>query len=186
MEILSFENFKLILEAEGDLNAGTPPAGAETPPPTDAPAPDLGAPASLDLGAPPPMGGDLGAPALPPDPNAPIQTGPPPIRMAFLDPSEPWHSEYSNGGGVKRFTEYEISQADLDKWITDSKLDAKKEEFMKAVSAKEPMARDLYDKLKSDFIAKKIGVNKGDIDIEYDNKKIPSTSNLEVNFIKPK
>ena len=34
--------------------------------------------------------------------------------------------------------------------------------------------------------AKKLGIDKGDIDIEFDAKLAPSTNQLEVNFIKPK
>ena len=189
MEILSFEKFRLILEAEGDPNA---PAGQ---PPTTPPA-DAGTPPQADTTAPttPPPGPDIGMPApnpfdqsaLPADPNTPIQQGPPPFKLVFLDPDRPWHINYSEGGGVKRFTEYEISQDDFNKWITDSNLDSKKAEILDYISAKAPMPKDIYDKLKSQFIDKKIGVDKGEIDVEYDSKKSPSTNKLDVNFIKAK
>lgn len=194
MEILSFEKFRLILEAEGDPNgpAGQPASGQ---PAASAP-PSEGDPASTPVSTPTDssqMGGtDPNSPspfdqsALPDDPNVPIQQGPPPFRMVFLDPDRPWHTRYDDGGGVKRFTEYEISQDDFTKWLTDSKLDAKQDEIMQYMTAKKPMPADLYDKLKKQFADNKIGVNKGQIDVEYDSHKGPSTSKLDVNFIKSK
>ncbi len=43
---------------------------------------------------------------------------------------------------------------------------------------------DAYDKLKKSLRGDSIGKDRGDIDIEYDDKHIPSTSDLNVIFVK--
>jgi hypothetical protein len=180
MEILSFDKFKLLLEADEAAPAAEPAAEpappadpiASTPPP---PMPDLG-------GA--PMSDPLAGATLPPDPNAPAPTaGASVFKVVFLDSEKPWHSKYADGGGVKRYKEYEISQADLDKWITDSKLDANKDALSQAIGGKNPIEKTLFDKLKAAANSNKLGKDRGDVDVDYDTKQIPSTAKLDLIFV---
>lgn len=181
MEILSFNKFKLLLEA--DEAAPAPPPAAEPAPPAD---PLASAPPSMDFGA-DPMSDPLAGATLPPDPNAPAPTvGQSVFKVVFLDSAKPWHSKYADGGGVKRYKEYEINQADLDKWITDSKLDANKEDLSQAVSGMKPIEKTLFDKLKTAATSNKLGKDRGDVDVDYDTKQIPSTAKLDLIFITSK
>ena len=177
MEILSFEKFKLLLEAD----EAVPPT---EPAPDPAPAADLSAPPPPpDLGGTPPFDPLAGA-TLPPDPNAPAPTaGASVFKVVFLDSAKPWHSKYADGGGVKRYKEYEISQADLDKWVTDSKLDANKDDLSQAISGKKQIDKNLFDKLKAAATSNKLGKDRGDVDVDYDTKQIPSTAKLDLVFI---
>lgn len=182
MEILSFDKFKLLLEADEATPAPepTPP----TPPPTPDPAASAPPPPPpLDLGG-SPMPDPLAGATLPPDPNAPAPTATASsFRVVFLDPAKPWHSKYADGGGVKRYKEYEIQQSDLDKWITDSKLDQQKDVISKAILGKSPMEKSVFDKIKSAVASNKLGKDRGDVDVDYDTKLIPSTSKLDLIFI---
>jgi len=181
MEILSFDKFKLLLEEEETAPAPEPaaePAPApeadplSSPPP---PPPDLG-------GA--PMSDPLAGATLPPDPNAPAPTATTSVfKVVFLDADKPWHSKYADGGGVKRYKEYEINQADLDKWITDSKLDTNKDDLSQAVSGKKQIEKTLFDKLKGAATSNKLGKDRGDVDVDYDTKLIPSTAKLDLIFV---
>jgi hypothetical protein len=178
MEILSFNKFKLLLEA--DEAAPAPAPAAEPAPPAD---PLASAPPPMDFGA-DPMSDPLAGATLPPDPNAPAPTaGQSVFKVVFLDPAKPWHSKYADGGGVKRYTEYEINQADLDKWITDSKLDANKDDLSQAVSGMKPIEKTLFDKLKTAATSNKLGKDRGDVDVDYDTKQIPLTAKLDLIFI---
>jgi hypothetical protein len=193
MEILDFRRFKLLLEA--DEPAPTPPP-VEPPSSTEteaAPLPDENAPAPVSSPDPaasiaPPSTDPFATAELPPDPNAPVptagQTGD--INIVLVDDDKKWHSKYTGGGGVKRYKEYQVKQVDLDKWITDSQLDSKKSDITDALRGKGFLDKEVYDKLKSAMAAKKLGIDKGDIDIEFDAKLSPSTNKLEVNFIKSK
>ena len=194
MEILNFNSFKLLLEAEGDpeeLAAAEQSAETSEPPaPEDAEATDapVDAPATDTSSAPAPS-----APAtdpfadatLPPDAAAPIVTDKSSIvRLVLLDKDKEWHSGYDDGGGVKRFTEYEITLPDLDKWVTDNGLDAEKDKITQAIQGKKPMPDAVYDKLRKSLRADTIGKDRGDIDIDYDSKNVPSTGDLDVIFVK--
>ena len=187
MNILSFERFKLLLEAEGDAPEETPvepPAAEESPAPAEpapapaepAPAPDASAPATVDPLA------SLSLPADPTAPAAPTSTAS--LKLVFLNNDHPWHSQYADGGGVKRFKEYEILQADLEKWITENGLDAKKDEIIQAANGKKSIDPDTFTKLKSALSAGKFGTDRGDVDVEFDNNNSPSTNKLDLIFIK--
>ncbi|CAB4219224.1 hypothetical protein UFOVP1604_307 [uncultured Caudovirales phage] len=190
MEILDFRRFKLLLEA--DEPAPTPPpveppAAEITPAPSEpAPLPDENSMPPTDMGVPPTD--PFATAELPPDPNAPVptagQTGD--INIVLIDDDKKWHSKYTGGGGVKRYKEYQVKQVDLDKWITDNQLDSKKVDITDALRGKGFLDKEVYDKLKSAMAAKKLGIDKGDIDIDFDAKLVPSTNQLEVNFIKSK
>lgn len=192
MEILSFEKFKLLLEAEGDPETEAPAAE-----PVEPPAPEEAAPADTPVDSAP---ADTSAPAsspsapptdpfadasLPPDPNAPAAQGQSKsIKFVLLDSDKDWHSTYDDGGGVKRFTEYEIEQADLEKWIDENGLSAEKAQIVNAFQGKKTISANVYSKLKSALRKDSIGKDRGDIDIEYDDKGVPSTSDLNVVFVK--
>jgi len=191
MEILDFRQFKLLLEA--DEPAPTPPP-VEPPSPSEtdaapavepAPLPSENSPAPATAPAPT---DPFATAELPPDPNAPAptagQTGD--INVVLIDDDKKWHSKYTGGGGVKRFKEYQINQADLDKWITDNQLDSKKNDIVDALRGEGFLDKEVYDKLKSAMSSKKLGIDKGDIDIDFDAKLSTSTNKLEVNFIKSK
>ena len=190
MEILDFRRFKLLLEA--DEPAPTPPpveppAAEITPAPSEpAPLPDENSMPPTDMGVPPTD--PFATAELPPDPNAPVptagQTGD--INIVLIDDDKKWHSKYTGGGGVKRYKEYQVKQVDLDKSITDNQLDSKKVDITDALRGKGFLDKEVYDKLKSAMAAKKLGIDKGDIDIDFDAKLVPSTNQLEVNFIKSK
>lgn len=181
MEILSFERFKLLLEA--DEPAPEPPAPeAEPSSPEPAPTPE---PTATPPGAESPLPFDpLAGAALPPDPNAsaimPVETS---MNVVFLDPNKPWHFNYTEGGGVKRYSEYEIEQAELDKWITDSNLESQRDDILQAITGKKPIDKAVFDKIKTAAASKKLGKNRGDIDVNYDSKMTPSISKLNVIFV---
>ncbi len=189
MGILDFRQFKLLLEAD---EAPTPPP-VEPPPAEITPAPSEPAPLPDENSMPPtdmgvPSSDPFAASVLPVDPNAPV-AGPSDgsdINIVLLDHDKKWHSKYTDGGGVKRYKEYQIKQVDLDKWITDNQLDSKKVEIVDALRGKGFLDKEVYDKLKSASSAKKLGIDKGDIDIEFDGKLVPFTNKLNVNFIKSK
>ena len=190
MGILDFRQFKLLLEAD---EAPTPPPveppPAETapaPPAELAPLPDENSAPPIDAGLPP--SDPFAASVLPADPNTPTETSgqTSDINVVLLDVDKKWHSKYTDGGGVKRYKEYQIKQADLDKWITDNQFDSKKVEIIDALRGKGFLDKEVYDKLKSSASAKKLGIDKGDIDIEFDGKLTPFTNKLDVNFIKSK
>jgi hypothetical protein len=193
MEILDFRQFKLLLEA--DEPAATPPP-VEPPSPTETDTAPAAEPAPAPAENSPAPASPIDAPStdpfataeLPPDPNAPAptsgQTGD--INLVLIDADKKWHSQYTGGGGVKRYKEYQVKQVDLDKWITDNQLDPKKAEIVDALRGKGFLDKEIYDKLKSAMSAKKLGIDKGDIDIDFDAKLSPSTNQLDVNFIKPK
>lgn len=193
MEILNFKQFKLLLEADEP----TPiPPPVEPPSPTEteaAPLPDENSPAPISSPDPTasiatPSTDPFATAELPPDPNAqPVaasQTGD--INIVLVDDDKKWHSKYTGGGGVKRYKEYQLKQADLDKWITDNQLDSKKVDITDALRGKGFLDKEVYDKLKSAMSGKKLGIDKGDIDIDFDAKLSPSTNKLDVNFIKSK
>lgn len=188
MEILNFSKFKLLLEAEGDPE--TEPATEPVEPPADEtpadPAPAADAPADAPpISSPDPMADPFAGAVLPPDPNAPAaSSGTGSTRIVFLDKDKSWHSEFTDGGGVKRYKEYELPQADLDKWITDNNFTDKKEQITVALTGTKALPEDVYDKLKSALSSDKLGKDRGDIDINYDDKSIPSTSDLDVIFLK--
>lgn len=176
MKILNFNEYMLVLEAD-DITATAPISVEPIPATPSAPPPDMSFSSST-----PDAFSDA---ALPPDPNAPVQTDEPStIRMIFLDKDKDWHSQYSDGGGVKRFKEYEVPTADFEKWLTDNNLIDNRELIFNSINGKQTMPPDIYDKLKTAFTSDKLGKDRGDIDIDYDNKNIPSTSDLEIIFIK--
>lgn len=198
MEILSFQQFKLLLEAEaeGDLEkqeTETPAEPVEPPAPEEAPAEpahsepaaDTDSTSAPSMPSAPPSDPFADA-SLPPDPNAPVATPQvKPIRFILLDSDKEWHFAYDDGGGVKRFNEYEIDPADLEKWIDENGYSAEKDSIMKAFQGKKTLSSAVYNKLKSALRKESIGKNRGDIDIEYDDKLVPSTSDLNVVFVKP-
>lgn len=189
MSILNFYQFKLLLEAE----EGQPPVDPSQPadqPPTDtaaassAPPTDLGGTTSF---TPPAPSFSPGGSELPPDPNAPnIPIAPRNDRFVFSTDSKDWHMEYTDGGGVKRYTEYELMPGELDQWITSSGLDARKDEITSSIKTGSPMPKDLYDTLINAVKTKKLGKDRGIIDIEEDPSGKTSTSDLEIILLKSK
>jgi len=124
--------------------------------------------------------------SLPADPNAApaATTGGGTMKLVFLTTDHPWHSQYSDGGGVKRFKEYEVAQPEIDKWITENGLEAKKDDIIQAVSGKKSIEPAIFDKLKSALSAGKFGKDRGDVDVEFDEKSSPSTNKLDLIFVK--
>lgn len=186
MEILNFQQFKLLLEAEGDPETPDTETPAE---PVEPPAPEemsAEPAANISTSVPSATPSDPFADAsLPPDPNVPsAPTKASSIRFVLLDSDKEWHSTYDAGGGVKRFNEYEVEIADLEKWIDENGYSAEKESIMKAFQGKRTISSAVYTKLKSALHRESIGKDLGDIDIEYDDKLIPSTSDLNVVFVK--
>lgn len=195
MEILSFQKFKLLLEAEETQDPaqvdGAPVEDETEPldnqePPVDSTQTDTqtstSTPTSTSSGIPT---DPFASATLPPDPNQPIpQANSTEIKFVMLDPDKEWHSEYDDGGGVRRFSEYEVTQSDLDKWIEDNGLSAEKDKIIKAFKGDIGLSRELFDKLKKSLNSEELGKNLGDLDIEYDEKDDPSTGELEVVFIK--
>lgn len=190
MEILDFHRFKMLLEAEGDETPAeeTPAEPVEPPAPEEVPADDSAAPPATDTSSPAPSApaaDPFASAELPPDPNAPVAAAPSStVKFVMLDSDRDWHSTYDDGGGVKRFTEYELETGDLEKWIDQNGLSADKEQILQSFQGKKAMPQSAYDKLKKSLRGDSIGKDRGDIDIEYDDKKIPSTSDLNVVFIK--
>lgn len=188
MEILSFQRFKLLLEAEGDPETSeteTPAEPVEPPAPEEAPAAAGTSSTSAPSTPSAPLSDPFADASLPPDPNAPVATPQDKsIRFVLLDSDEEWHSTYDDGGGVKRFNEYEIDPADLEKWIDENGYSAEKDSIMKAFQGKKTISSAVYNKLKSALRKESVGKDRGDIDIEYDDELVPSTSDLNVVFVK--
>ena len=195
MEILDFQRFKLLLEAEEETQAEeTQPEPVEPPAPEEVPAEPTddtaSAPTPTDTSSSgsastPPASDPFSSATLPPDPNAPVETTPSSmIKFVMLDPDKDWHSEYDDGGGIKRFPEYEVDAADLAKWIDSNGLTGEKDQIMQAFQGKKSMSNEAYDKLKKALKGDSLGKERGDLDIEYDEKSIPSTTDLNVVFVK--
>jgi len=197
MKILNFSEFKLLLEADSSTQAApaaadpsNPPqagtsgtAGSSIPPPS----PSSGGSSGPTSMPPPPNTSFNSGSELPADPNAPVASAEAePIRLIFVDQSEPWHTKYSDGGGMKRYQDYELTMDELEQWITSSGLEANHDEIINAVQGTAPLASALYGKFKEAITKKKLGKDRGDIDIEYDSKDHPSTSDLDVVFVKQK
>jgi hypothetical protein len=89
-------------------------------------------------------------------------------------------------GRIKRFTEYRIMNSDLEKWITDNNLESNKDEIMSGVYGKEKINKDLISKLTSDIDSEKLGSSLGDVDIQFDDKQVPSTGDLNLMFVTTK
>lgn len=189
MSILNFNQFKLLLEADE-----VPPVSGAAP--TDQPSPDVAGAQSApttDAGGttsftpPPPSFSPEPISELPPDPNAPAATPEPKTnRFVFASDSKDWHLEYSEGGGVKRYTEYELMPGELDQWITSSGLDANRNEILNAVNVGTPLAKDLYEKLRTAVKEKKLAKDRGIIDIEEDASGKTSTNDLEIILLRSK
>jgi hypothetical protein len=186
MPILNFTQFKLLLEAEETQ----PPVDPNQP--TDQPPTDVAAAPVADTGGttsftPPTPSFDPGPSELPPDPNAPTSPiTPRNDRLVFSSDSDDWHIEYSDGGGVKRYTEYELMPGELDQWISSSGLAARKDEITSSVKTGSPMPTDVYDKLLAAVKNKSLGKDRGIIDIEQDPSGKTSTSDLEIILLKSK
>jgi hypothetical protein len=52
------------------------------------------------------------------------------------------------------------------------------------MQGKKSMDAAAYDKLKNEVASIKLGKERGELDVDYDSKGIPSTSQLDVIFIK--
>ena len=188
MEILTFSQFRLLLEA-----GGTEPEAAD---PNSKPQEIENAPQSQPTQTTssfiPPSQPFTPSPQdtsfeLPEDPNAqPIDNGPKPIKFVLLDTSTKWHMKYSDGGGVKRYNEYQIMPDELDSWINSNSLSNFKNDIISSISGKTQLDKSVYDKLKNALLSKKIGKNIGISDIIYDPNNNPSTSDLDINFLKSK
>jgi hypothetical protein len=182
MRILEFKEFRrLILEDEPAPAAD--PAAAMPPPPD---------PAAAMPPPPPPM--DMGMPAaLPPDPNA-APAGPTSttgLKFIFIQDAEnkKWHGSHGEAGGTKRFTQYEVSPDDLTKWLEVHKLDKEKDLVLAALAGRRPMPETVYSTFKKEVIDGDLGSDKGTLDIKFDsddNFSHPSTTDLEVVFLKSK
>jgi hypothetical protein len=178
MEILSFDEFRksiLILEQD-ELGAGAPP-----PPPSPA----------VDTPPPPPADFGAGSSTLPPDPNAPAPapTEPTGLRFVFIQdaPQKKWHGEFDKDGGVKRFTVYEVSQEELEKWLTTHKDEENAELVKAALNGKRPMPSNVYSDFKREVMDGTLGTDKGPIDITFDSETDfdnPSTDDLNVVFLR--
>ena len=210
MDILTFEKFKILLEAKEDPSepiqtpAPEPPDDepveapaeepAETPAP-DVPATDTGSAFDADQSASTPSQPISSDPfgqapdpfaqqTLPEDPNAaPVETTSSSIKLTIIDPNKKWHIKYTESGGIKRFTEYEVDLKDLDNWISTNGLDSRKQEIYDGVNGKKSLSSDLLTKLKNELHSKKIGKDLGEVDVAFDDKLVPSTSNLDLVFV---
>ena len=190
MEILDFHRFKMLLEAEGDEAPAeeTQPEAVEPPAPEEVaadPVADVPMPDTGFAGASPVSADPFASAALPPDPNAPAPAAQSStVKFVMLDTDKDWHSTYDDGGGVKRYSEYELETGDVEKWIEENGLSAEKEQIMQSFQGKKAMPAAAYDKLKKSLRSDSIGKDRGDIDIDYDDKGVPATSDLNVVFIK--
>lgn len=186
MDILDFEQFQmqkqLILEQDDTLGA-PPPASPATDVP---PAPTGGAMG----GAPPPPPEDPFGAELPPDPNQqPVPEEPKPFKFVFIQDAahKKWYGQADKDGGVKRFTVYEITQEELDKWLDMHAEDEDSEKIKASLLGKRPMPSSVYSDFKKEVLSGDIGTDKGPIDItfdsdtDYDN---PATDDLSVVFLR--
>jgi hypothetical protein len=189
MEILNFTEFKrsFLFEAEGDAEDNAAVSEPIAPAEPAAPAPiadDTMAPPVTSSGI-PPAPTDPAAMALPPDPNAPqVSSGNGITKLIFLETDKKWHSQYTDGGGVRRYVEYELTPTEIDKFIADNNLTDKRDDILQAMQGKKSMDAAAYDKLKNAVASSKLGKDRGELDVDYDSKGIPSTGQLDVIFIK--
>lgn len=182
MRILEFKEFKnLLLEDEPAAIPPPAPDAAIPPPP----------PAAPDMGMPPPAP-DMAA-GLPPDPNAapvapPANTSP---KFIFIQDAEnkKWFGSHDGQGGVKRFTQYEIDPEALTKWLEVHKMESDKDLVMAALAGRRNFPANIYSEFKEEVKNGLLGVDKGTVDITFDsddNFNNPSTSDLDVVFLKSK
>ena len=183
MRILEFKEFRRLI-LEDDPAPAADPAAAMPPPPDPA--------AAMPPPPPPPV--DMGMPAaLPPDPNA-APAGPTSttgLKFIFIQDAEnkKWHGSHNEDGGTKRFTQYEVSPDDLTKWLEVHKLDKEKDLVLAALAGRRPMPDTVYSTFKKEVIDGGLGTDKGPLDIKFDsadNFSHPSTTDLDVDFLKSK
>jgi hypothetical protein len=180
MRILEFKEFRRLLLEDDPAPA---PAAAPPPPPADPIA-----------AMPPPPPADMGMPgALPPDPNAAPAgpTAPTGLKFIFIQDAEnkKWHGSHGEDGGTKRFTQYDVTPDELTKWLEVHKLDTDKDLVLAALAGRRPMPENVYSTFKKEVLSGDLGSDKGTLDIKFDsddNFSHPSTTDLEVVFLKSK
>lgn len=103
----------------------------------------------------------------------------------FIDADKGWAAEYPTGGGIKKYKRYEVSDADLTKWLEDSKLSDKAQEFKEALTGEKDFEKKEFYQFKQALRDKSLHFKElGDLDVEYDEHMVPYTNDIDVTFLK--
>jgi len=191
LKILSFTEYRKLNEDEipaaGAAIPSTPTAGAGSTLPTGAVdpttavlnSPTLGMGSSpTSLGFPDPTG--MGGAAVPP----PVVEEVPTYKMVFLDDNVDWHIQKPDGGGTKKYMEYQIEDPALDTWLQEKGWTEDKPEFQKMLKGeKYSLDSSKVATLRHDFENESLGDEAGEIEVDYDEKNEPFVSDIDVVFI---
>ena len=192
LKILTFLEYRKINEDEvpaaGMPMPNTQPAAGASPtstPPTDptaavlnSPTPSLGtSPTSSGLPDPTMGGAGLNAPQ-------PAAETIPTYKLIFLDDSVEWHVQKADGGGTKKYMEYQIEDTELDTWLQEKGWTEDKPEFQKLLKGeKYSLDSSKIAAMRQDFENEQLGDEAGEIEVDYDENNEPFVSDIDVSFI---
>jgi hypothetical protein len=141
------------------------------------------------------MGMDMG------DPNATGAAAPKPdkYKFIFIEDGEVGNHKYPDGTTSKKYTSYQISKDNLDKWLSsniistkelelsDAVIDVKKKSISKYISGEKsilpPDSKGLIDKFRKQVIGDQIGEKLNDIDVTFYDSKTYGCEEVEITFV---
>lgn len=105
--------------------------------------------------------------------------------FVFIDADKGWAAEYPTGGGIKKYKRYEVSDADLTKWLESVKLTDKADDFKDALTGEKDFEKKEFYQFKQALRDKTLDYKElGDLDVEYDENMVPYTNDIDVTFLK--
>lgn len=165
------------------LAGGTPPAGT---PPADPNVPATDPTTGLPTAAPTSSGlpDPLSAGGAPADPASAGKQAIPTYKMIFIDDEVNWETRNSDGGGTKKYTEYEIEEPALDQWLADKGWTEDKPEFTKMLTGeKYKVDAKKIESLRKAIESDEIGDDMGKLEVDFDANQEIYISDLDVSFV---
>jgi hypothetical protein len=137
------------------------------------------------------MGADPNAAAAAPKPDK--------YKFIFMEEGETGDLKYPDGTSSKKYTSYEVSKPDLEKWLdsniistkevelSDAVIDVKKKAISKYVSGEKsalpPDTKVLLDKFRKQVVGDQIGNRLKDVEITFYKEDSYGTEDIDVTFI---
>lgn len=135
------------------------------------------------------------------DPNAAGAAAPKPdkYKFIFMEDGETGDTNYPDGTSSKKYTSYEVSKTDLDKWLdsniistkdlelSDAVIDVKKKAISKYISGDKsvlpPDTKLLLDKFRKQVVGDQIGSRLKDVEITFYKENSFGTEDVDITFI---